>query len=140
MTTSFKKGNIDDVKTRILITYASAIAEEILLGEFHTGCMGSDDADFETASRLIKWYIVMSNDSVSKTLLDEELAPQMIELSKQFYQETKELLTDNVVLLQKVADELMEKDFLSRDDVDKFVKEQKWFRKNTKNMGNSNNY
>lgn len=86
--------------------------------------MGSDDADFETTSRLIKWYIVMSDDAVSKTLLDEELAPQMIELSKQFYQEAKKILTDNVVLLQKVADELTEKDVLSRDDVDKLVKAQ----------------
>lgn len=109
----------DMIKNKILITYAGAAAEEILLGEFHDGCLGTERADFESANKLIKAYIVMSDKSLSKTLLDVELATQMIELSKEFYLEAKNILTDNMELLKAVSSKLIEIDTLRREDVQK---------------------
>lgn len=114
-----KFAGVDMIKNKILITYAGAAAEEILLGEFHDGCLGTERADFESANKLIKAYIVMSDKSLSKTLLDVELATQMIELSKEFYLEAKNILINNLELLKAVSDKLIEKNFLRREDVNK---------------------
>lgn len=37
----YKNLDLEDVKNRILISYAGAVAEELVLGKFHYGCIGS---------------------------------------------------------------------------------------------------
>lgn len=72
------------VKKGILIKYAGAIAEEILLDKMHIGSFIGEDSDFPQATEWIKAYIVMTDSSISKTLLDRELEEKTILLSKNF--------------------------------------------------------
>ena len=55
-----------------MIIYAGAASEELVFGQYCSGCFGSETADFESAVRYIKEYIVMTDNTVSKTMLEEE--------------------------------------------------------------------
>lgn len=115
--TVFKNADAEDLHNIILIKYSGAIAEELLLGKFHLGCMESENSDFRNVTELIKSYIVMTDHSVSKTLLNEELSLKAIELSKQFYQEGKNILSNNKQLIEILSEELMGKDFMSKENI-----------------------
>lgn len=125
--TVLKNDTYEDVKKSILISYAGAIAEEILVGCFSTGSIYGDDSDFHKATEQIKAYIVMSNSEVSKTLLEEELYEEIILLSKKFYREGMEKLTNNKQLLEMVSDSLLKKRHMSKDDFIKCVENIKVF-------------
>lgn len=120
-TTENKDLTPEGTKKEILVNYSAAVAEELLLGKFCCGSMGSNNADFETATRLIKAYIVMTNPNVSKTLLDVELAEEMIELSKMFYHESKDILSENQFMLSILSDELMKKSSMSKKEIVKIL-------------------
>ena len=107
----------EDVRKWILVKYSGAVAEEIMLGRFHQGSMGDPKSDFSTATELIKEYIVMTNPDVSKSLLDEELSTQIIFLSREFYQEAKELLSQNKTMIEIISSKLMETNQLSKEEI-----------------------
>ena len=86
--------------------------------------MGTEGADFECATNLIKQYIVMTDPTVSKTLINEELSEKMIALSIQLYREAKDLLNQNRTKLDIIIDELMENNHLSEEDITKLLSKQ----------------
>jgi len=113
-----------DAKTHresILVTYAGTAAEELLLGHFSSGCFGSENADFESAAKSIKSYIVMTDNTVSKMMLDEELWEKSIGLSKELYAETKELLSEHQHLISALADILENADSMSTKEVQELL-------------------
>lgn len=111
------------VRDMIFVFYAGAAAEEILLGKLSTGCMGDEAADLTRATQSLKWYLVLSDPEVSKTMLDAELSEKMIALSKEFYKETKELLADNLEALNTLSIQLYEKGKLTREEIEKLLQE-----------------
>lgn len=109
--------NAEIVKSMILIKYAGAIAEELIFGHYDAGPFLGSDSDFKTATELIKGYITMINPERSKTLLDDELKDQLIDISKAFYQECKELLSCNIKLVEHLSNVLTYKERLTTEEV-----------------------
>lgn len=110
-------GNVEDVKSMILVKYAGAIAEELIFGHYHMGSFLGDNSDFKSATELIKGYITMINSEMSKTLLDKELESQLIDISKAFYQESKELLSSNIKLVEHLSSVLTDREELTTEEV-----------------------
>ncbi|MDE7423780.1 MAG: ATP-dependent Zn protease [Lachnospiraceae bacterium] len=115
--TTYNTQDVEDVKTMILIDYAGAAAEEILLESFSLGSMSSTDSDFVKATEHIKAYIIMTDSSVSKTMLNEELSQQVISLSKEMYSMSKDLLSENKEMLEVLSNELMKKEEMSKEEI-----------------------
>ena len=119
--TLYKDGDADTVKKMILIKYAGAAAEELFFGSKHIGCMYGSDSDFESAAKLIKGYIVMTDSSISCSLLDSELNDKIIEYSKQFYVESYEIIKENKEKVKELSQVLLSNPLLDKDEVDKIV-------------------
>ena len=121
--TVFKQANSQDVKKHILIKYAGAAAEELLLGQFTCGCMGVDEADFESAAKYLKAYILMTDKSVSKSLLDEELSDKMISLSYELYSLTMRILSDNKEMIELLSKELLQDSAMTKEQIEKLFED-----------------
>ena len=59
----------------------------------------------------------MINSEMSKTLLDKELESQLIDISKAFYQESKELLSSNIKLVEHLSSVLTDREELTTEEV-----------------------
>lgn len=105
------------VKKGILIKYAGAIAEEILLDKMHIGSFIGEDSDFPQATEWIKAYIVMTDSSISKTLLDRELEEKTILLSKKLWNESKKILSENRTMVETISENLQRKGTLTSEEV-----------------------
>lgn len=124
----YKNFDLEDVKDQILITYAGAVAEELVLGEFHYGCIGSisdQESDFSQATELIKAYIVMNDCTKSKSLIDLELSDEIIKLSNEFYQEARDILSSNKDALDTIIEALNKQRQLTQEEVEKLLDKEK---------------
>ncbi|ARD68009.1 hypothetical protein B2M23_16370 [Eubacterium limosum] len=124
----YKNQDLEGVKNRILITYAGAVAEELVLGEFHYGCIGTisdQESDFSKATELIKAYIVMNDCTKSKSLIDLELSDEIIKLSNEFYQETKEILSSNKDALDTIIEALNKQRQLTQEEIERLLDKEK---------------
>lgn len=83
--------------------------------------MYGSDSDFESAAKLIKGYIVMTDSSISCSLLDSELNDKIIEYSKQFYAESYEIIKENKEKVKELSQALLSNPLLDKDEVDKIV-------------------
>lgn len=117
--TVFKQANSQDVKKHILIKYSGAAAEELPLGQFTCGCMGVDEADFECAAQYLKAYILMTDKSVSKSLLDEELSDKVISLSNELYFLALRILSDNKEMIELLSKELLRESAMTKEQIEK---------------------
>ena len=115
--TAYNLPDIAECRNCIMVNYAGAASEELIFGHFCSGCFGSGTADFESATELIKGYIVMTDATVSKTMLAEEIGQKVIKLSNDLYAETLELLTPHKEMIQLLADILLTKDYLETKEV-----------------------
>lgn len=121
----------EDVKNIILICYAGAAAEEVILGEFSAGSIISNqynDSDFVKCVDYLKAYILLeeSNSSFpkelrhSKTMLDSDFNDLIVEKSKLFYNETLKIIDQNKEVIIELADLIKKKRQLSKDEIDEF--------------------
>lgn len=115
--TSYGLADIEEYKNYIMVTYAGAASEELILGKYCSGCFGSGTADFEFARTQIKGYIVMTDNTVSKSMLEEEIGQKVIRLSKDLYLETLEALAPHKDMIQHLADILSTKNSLKTEEV-----------------------
>lgn len=113
--------SVDSLKKKILIDYAGAAAEELLLGEISCGSMLERTADFNIAVEHIKAYLVMKDDSLSKSLLDVELSEKVIECSREFYKEAFDILSENKAKVKIVASVLRNTDELYRGEIESLL-------------------
>ena len=120
--------DLEAYKNGIMVKYAGAVSEELIFGHFCSGSFGSATADFESATEQIKGYIVMTDNSVSKSMLEEEIGSRVISLSKELYAETLEVLTPYKDMIQHLSDILMTKGSMETEEVrevlDAFVKQE----------------
>lgn len=124
----YKNLDLEDVKDQILITYAGAVAEELVLGKFHYGCIGSindQESDFSKATELIKAYIVMNDCTKSKALIDSELSDEIIKLSNEFYQEAREILSSNKDALDTIIEALNKQRQLTQEEIERLLDKEK---------------
>lgn len=115
--TAYNLADAEEYKKYIMITYAGAASEELLFGQYRSGCFGSEIADFESAVKHIKGYIVMTDNTVSKAMLEEEIGQKVIKLSNDIYAETVESLTPHKDMVQYLADTLLTKNSLKTEEV-----------------------
>lgn len=114
---------------RIKVSYAGRVAEYLLLGNEDEITTGASQ-DIKQATELIYQMIndfgmtekfgmirVSSIASNDKTLLLEEAT----EISKKLYQETLDLLTENIDKLRAVANALIEKETLNEKELDEII-------------------
>ena len=106
----------DDLWKEVIILYAGYHAERLLLGDPSDGCIGNigkndNDvaADVESANRILKKYIVLTDDSISLTGTDREIEFKMEELSKKISKETETLVRKLESSIRIVAEQLKEK-------------------------------
>ncbi len=104
-------GDVDAeyIKRYVTMLYSGAVAEELILGCHGTGSFISENSDFKRAVEMIKAYLVLSDSSLSKTLLDNELSERTVELSKKWYAEAKEVLTPRKEEIKELAELIQEK-------------------------------
>lgn len=115
--TAYNLSDIEEYRKYIMVTYAGAASEELIFGHYRSGCFGSEIADFESAARYIKGYIVMTDNTVSKAMLDEEIGQKVITLSNVIYAETIESLTSYKSMIEHLADILLTKNTLKTEEV-----------------------
>lgn len=124
ISTTFSCKNAEDIRKVILVLYAGAVAEELCCKERLPGNNETSESDFKRANKLLKEYIVLKDNTVSKTYLDVELADKMITYSKQFYEESREILLANEEKLHDLSIRLYEKGSMSKKQVEDFFKEK----------------
>lgn len=115
--TAYNLADVEEVKKYIMVTYAGAASEELIFGQYCSGCFGSETADFESAARYIKGYIVMTDNAVSKAMLEEEIGQKVITLSNDIYAETLESLALHKNMVRHLADILLTKNYLKTEEV-----------------------
>lgn len=140
-----------DVINLILICYAGAAAEEVILGKFSAGSIISNkynDSDFVKCVDYLKTYILLEENSSSfpyelrhsKTMLDRDFNDLVVEKSKTFYDKTIEIVKQNKKVIIELADLIKKKKRLSKDEIDNFFPEPKeWYRKDIDLLLNENN-
>ncbi|MEE1255579.1 MAG: hypothetical protein UHN47_03585 [Lachnospiraceae bacterium] len=113
--------SLEDIRKNIIVYYAGAAAEEMVLGNFHAGSMLNSDSDFVMAKEYIKIYITMTTPDVSKAMLESDLAEQIIDMSKELYKEVKTMISENIEKLEIISTELMKKEYLSKEDINTLI-------------------
>ncbi len=118
-----------DILTQIKISLGGRAAEELIFGIDYVTTGASND--IEKATSYIKDYICKYGMDNSLGLInlevfsDEKSQAQMLETAKQLmhelYEDTKQLLSDNQTLLDSLANELMRKETLNYDEIQKLV-------------------
>lgn len=122
----------EDVKNLILICYAGAAAEEVILGEFSAGSIISNkynDSDFVKCVDYLKAYILLEENNSShlkelrhsKTMLDRDFNDLVIEKSKLFYNDTLKIIEQNKKVIIELANLIKKKRQLSKDEIDEFL-------------------
>ncbi len=114
------------IKANIQVLLAGRISEELIFGseEITTGASN----DIQKASQLIVEYmnkfgmdeeLGLFSMQVLDDSYDKKLIDQCRSFMNQLYEETKELLKEHLSLLEKITDELLQKESLNSDDIDK---------------------
>lgn len=122
-----KKDIINDIK----ISYAGRIAEYLLLGNEEMITTGAS-ADIKQATKNIRSMIEsygMTDTFGLINLKDFEYVDNKLvveeakKLSKEIYQETLDLLTENKHLIQAVAEALIEKETIDEEELDQILQQ-----------------
>lgn len=99
----------EDLRKLIGIMYGGYLAEKIIFKTASSGFMGAEDADMESANEMLREYIILSDNELSLTGLEEELIKEkMIKLSKEIEKETFNLLKSNVNMLVEIANKFID--------------------------------
>lgn len=121
-----------DYINQIKVAYGGRIAEEIILGDVSSGASN----DLESASKIAynmvnKFSMTLNNDSLLvritseseyNDILEEKNIQKVEEVCKFAYDEVKKELSSHKDILLKLADILLEKESLSKEEVSEFMK------------------
>jgi hypothetical protein len=115
----------DAIENYVMLHYAGAAAEEILLGNIQGLSYGGEKLDFTKATNAIRLYIANTHPELSKAQLEAEATAEIIRLSKKWYQEAKDLLSEHIDELKIIYNELLTKDILNKADIEKLLARRK---------------
>ena len=113
--------NAEKMWSIILVRYAGIIAEQMILGESHSGSYGSDTADLNAARTEIESYVFMTRDDLSKCPDDPRVKEEVFRLSKEGFARTKQLLEDYKETVQMLAEEFIKKPDWIYEEIEKFM-------------------
>ncbi|TCT15511.1 cell division protease FtsH [Natranaerovirga pectinivora] len=114
------------IKANIQVLLAGRVAEELIFGadEVTTGASN----DISKASNMMVDFINkfgmdkdlgLFNIQAIEGLQDNQIVGKCRDQMNELYEETKKLLQENILLLEKVANELLEKESINGDDIDR---------------------
>lgn len=113
-----------EILNNVRVLYAGRAAEELLKGNKDDITSGAR-VDIQQATNYIKSYFAELGMSSKFGMLaienDDLYMKDAIELSNQLYDETLKLLTENKDLLDKISQELIEKETLSGKQIDDLI-------------------
>lgn len=121
---------IDDLKNRVKVLYGGRAAEELFTGTISTGASN----DIEKATELISQIVVkfgmledlgpLNMEKMSHVGNNKEyIVKREIELAKQLYHETYELLYKHLDKLKELAEILLKNETIYKADLDELFKE-----------------
>lgn len=115
----------NDLKNKIKCLYAGRVAEELILGENIT--VGASN-DILVASNLIKDMVTQYGMSTGKNMLNYEIisdqklvAQEITTISKSLYKEVLNELKENKIIIEEIANSLLENETLYEIDIDKIL-------------------
>ena len=115
------------LRNLVKVMYAGRAAEQLLLENDDEITTGASN-DIKQATRLIKDYLgtygmgengMLAMDEFENT--DRDILKEASKMAKTLYQETVDLLTENSLLLSKIADALIEKESIDGDELDDII-------------------
>ena len=116
-----------DIENQIKTLYAGRAAEQIMLGDSEKITTGASN-DIKQATSLIKRYIEVygmgSSGLVDVTQfkgVQGDCLKEAADMSKKLYESVLETLTDNKETLEKIATELLDKETIYEDELDKII-------------------
>lgn len=121
----------EDLKNEIKISYAGRIAEYLLTKNMEKITTGASQDITQATNNIIMMIndfgmsdeVGMLNLSAFRNSGEKEILEESKILSKELYSETLELLSKNFHLLEKIAEELIIKETLLEEDLDRIIKE-----------------
>lgn len=119
-----------ELKKQISVLYGGRVAEEVILGDISSGASN----DLERASQIA--YLMVNRFAMDGELMvqlpkqkeySEQIAQNRLEaaenICKGAYTETRQVVIDYKVTIEKLAELLFEKESLSQEEVEEFLKE-----------------
>ena len=117
----------EDIRNLIKTLYAGRAAEEILLGNPDMVTTGAS-ADIKSATKEIRKYIEIYGmgdlaliDATQFRGNDRDSIKEATKMSDVLYKEVLTFLKENKVLLEKLANELLDKETLYEDEIDRII-------------------
>lgn len=122
---------ISNLKNRIMVLLAGRAAEEIIFGEDNitTGAYGDLSSSTETIMAMLSEYgmgknlglLKMSSLGPLSSAYGNEVIGEAKELLESLYEDTKNLLKDNLDILHKISNMLLEKETIYNKDLLKAI-------------------
>ena len=112
----------EQLRSIILVEYASAAAEGILLGERILGSYGTKDADINVARTHLENYVFMTRDDLSKCSDDPKVKELVFKLSKEYFEDAQKLIMENQKVVHELATEFAKKQDWEYEEIEDFMK------------------
>jgi len=113
------------IKDLLFIKYAGAAAEEVIFGFFTTGSMGSERSDFVTANEMLSECLIMTEEGIGKTAMENDFNEKMVTLSYETYKETLNFIKGKKDELKYLAEKLEFNITYYRMDIEKMLSERR---------------
>lgn len=115
----------EEIKNQIIVLYGGRAAEEILRKDKNKITTGASN-DIKVATNHIKSYFEIYGMSEEYGMLDltqyeNDSMQDSVKLSKELYGEAIKMLTENEDKLKAIAEELIEKETLSEEELDNLI-------------------
>lgn len=112
------------LRKMIIISYAGPATEKILLNRISMGCIGDDGADFNLAEKQIKDLLLISKDYSGYVACGEQFNETVNKISTELFNKAEKMVDENRNLIYMVADELLEKEKLSENEVKQIIEKE----------------
>ncbi|MDR1000323.1 MAG: AAA family ATPase [Clostridiales bacterium] len=112
-----------EIESQIMINFAGRVSEELIFGEDKITTGASND--IEKCVSLATDYI--NKFAMGKSFLREgqDSKKQISELLESMYERTKDLLRENMGIINKIAEQLLAKESLNEDEIDRIIELEK---------------
>jgi len=108
-----------ELRSQVMVNLAGRVAEEIVFGEDNITTGASND--IEKCISIVKDYVIkygMGQGFKFSNITDDNVISECSKLMETLYNDTKKLLNENIIYLNKIANELIEKESLNEKEID----------------------